>query len=454
MGKRLRSHDSRMGPRRVRVVYGWRGVPIQTIDEGSSGLGKGAAVPMILLLATAGQPMALVLPPPAELGRRIVAGGEAHEVGDERMSRDHAAVAWEDGAWTIRDLDSRNGTFVDGERISGEVRRTGDVLLRLGHTLFALLADGRGHPAPEGEHVVGPELARVHDRIRSLSGGDTLLIYGEPGSGKDLAARLYHEAGPRRAGPLVAVNCATIPVGVADRLLFGAQKGAIEVFGHFQMASGGTVFLDEISELDPGAQDRLLRAVRTREVVPVGATSGTPLGLGIVAATHDESATEAGQRRLREDLHEHLARASVYLPPLRERRVDLARLVQREIASVGRTLVPHAKLVETCWLRPWPGNIRELRAAIRRAATTARAAGRDVVRADDLGATDGMPSGTPTSETAVERPLPPAELGRDEVTDALARANGVVSVAARILGVHRTQLHRLMVKYGLARDDG
>ena len=419
-------------------------------------------MPLILMIATAGQPMALVLPPPAELGRRIVAGGQAYEVGDERMSRDHAAVAWERGGWTIRDLDSRNGTFVDGERISGEVRRSGDVLLRLGHTLFALLADGRGHPAPEGEHVVGPELARVHDRIRSLAGGDTLLIYGEPGSGKDLAARLYHEAGPRRAGPLVAVNCATIPVGVAERLLFGARKGApsgafsgaIEVFGHFQMASGGTVFLDEISALDPGAQDRLVRSVATREVVPVGATSGTPLDLGIVAATHDEPGEAVGQRRLREDLHEHLARASVYLPPLRERKVDLARLVQREVAAVGRTLAPHAKLVETCWLRPWPGNIRELRTAVRRAATTARTAGRDVVRADDLGATDGMPAGTPTSETAVERPLPPAELGRDEVTDALARANGVVSVAARLLGVHRTQLHRLMIKYGLARDDG
>jgi transcriptional regulator with GAF, ATPase, and Fis domain len=142
------------------------------------------------------------------------------------------------------------------------------------------------------------------------------------------------------------------------------------------------------------------------------------------------------------------------IPPLRERKVDLARLVQREVAALGRTLVPHAKLIEACWLRPWPGNLRELRAAVRRAATTARMAGRDVVRIDDLGATDGMPAGTPTSETAVERPLPPAEFGRDEVTDALARANGVVSVAARLLGVHRTQLHRLMVKYGLARDDG
>jgi transcriptional regulator with PAS, ATPase and Fis domain len=434
-----------------------RGVPVQTIDDVSSALDEGGAMPAIVMIATGTQPAALAIPPPAELGRRIAAGEVSHEVADERMSRDHAVVTWERGMWRIRDLDSRNGTFVDGERISGEVRRGGDPILRLGHTLFLLLADGRGHPAPEGEHVVGPELARAYDQVRRHAGSDTLLVHGESGSGKELAARLYHDAGPRRAGPFVAVNCAAIPEGVAERLLFGAKKGAfsgaIEALGHFQMASGGTLFLDEIADLDAAVQAKLLRAVETREVVPVGATTGTPLELGIVAASHRELRAAIAERRFRDDLYYRLARVTVHLPPLRERKVDLARLVQREVATAEGALSPHPKLIEACCLRPWPGNIRELRAAVRRAAAAALAAGRDVVRADDLAATDGLPVGSPTADTAVDRPLTPAELGKDAVVAALARANGVVSVAARNLGLHRTQLYRLMVKHGIARDD-
>ena len=410
---------------------------------------------MILMIATGTQPVTLALPPPAELGRRIVAGGQTHEIGDERMSRDHAVVTWENGEWRIRDLDSRNGTYVDGERITGESRRDGDALLRLGHTLFMLLADGRGHPAPEGEHVVGPELARAYGRIRSRATDDVLLLHGEPGSGKEMAARLFHAAGPRRSGPFVAVNCAAIPDGVAERLLFGARKnafsGAIEAIGHFQMASGGTLFLDEVSDLDAGVQAKLFRFLEAGEVVPLGATTGPRMELGLVAASHRELRTAVKERRFRDDLFQRLARHTVGLPPLRERRVDLARLVQREIAATG-PVAPHPRLIEACCLRPWPGNIRELRAALRRAAAIAVAEGRSTVRSDDLDPTAGK-AVTLTGETAVDRPLPSAELDKDAVIQALARANGVVSVASRILGVHRTQLYRLMSKHGIARDD-
>ena len=433
------------------------GVAVQTSDDASGALAEGAAAPAIAMIATGTQPAALVIPPPAELGRRILAGGHTHEVGDERMSRDHAVVTWDQGMWQIRDLDSRNGTFVNGERISGEVRARGDAILRLGHTLFVLLADGRGHPAPEGDHVVGPELARAYDQIRRHVDGDLLLVHGESGSGKETAARLYHSSGPRRRGPFVAVNCAAIPEGVAERLLFGAKKGefsgAIESFGHFQMAGDGTLFLDEVAELEAAVQTKLLRAIETREVVPVGATAGAPLALGIVAASHRELRRAVVERRFRDDLYQRLAGVTVNLPPLRERKVDAARLAQREVVAVARGLAPHPKLLEACCVRAWPGNIRELRAAVRRAAAAALAAGRDVVRVDDLDPAAGKPA-TLTGETAVDRPpLPPAELDKDIVIAALARSNGVVSVAARTLGLHRTHLYRLMAKYGIARDD-
>ena len=127
--------------------------------------------------------------------------------------------------------------------------------------------------------MIGPELARVHAEIRRHAASDTLLIHGESGSGKELAARLYHDAGPRAAGPFVAINCAEIPEGVAERLLFGSKKGAfsgaVDATGHFQSAHGGTLFLDEIADLDPAVQAKLLRVIETREVVPVGATGGT-----------------------------------------------------------------------------------------------------------------------------------------------------------------------------------
>src|SRR5207237_537038 len=130
------------------------------------------------------------------LGRRIAAAGHAHEVNDERMSRDHATVTRDRDAWVITDLDSRNGTYVDGERITGMTKRrgdaNGDVVVRLGQSVFVLLADARGQPAADGDIVIGPELARAYEQIRRHASSDTLLVHGESGSGKELAARLYH----------------------------------------------------------------------------------------------------------------------------------------------------------------------------------------------------------------------------------------------------------------------
>ncbi|HEX8110246.1 MAG TPA: sigma 54-interacting transcriptional regulator [Kofleriaceae bacterium] len=439
----------------------------RTVDDVSSITEDAAPDPAIVMVASGPTAASLVLPAPAELGRRIAAGDRTHEVDDERMSRDHAVVSHERGLWVIADRDSRNGTFVDGERVQGEVRRRGDVVLRLGHTVFVLVADGRGQGgAQPDDQVVGPELARVYDQVRRHATSDTLLIHGESGSGKELAARLYHAAGPRAGGRFEPINCAAIPEGVAERLLFGSKKGAfsgaIDAAGHFQMAHGGTLFLDEIADLDPAVQAKLLRVIETREVVPVGATNGTPVDIGIVAASHRDLRQAVAERRFRDDLYFRLALATVHIPPLRARKVDIARLVQREVGSAGRKLAPHAKLIEACCLRPWPGNIRELRSAVRQAAAEALAAGRDVVRVEDLAPTAGMPlmpaasepgTGTGTAP-AVERPKGVVgEIDREAVVAALGRANNVVSVAARALGLHRTQLYRLMERYGISRPE-
>ena len=432
----------------------------RTIDDVSTGLGAEPAQPGVVVVATGTTAMALALPVPVTLGRSVTAEGVKHEIADDRMSREHAVVKRDRGTWAIADQDSRNGTYVNTERIGVEVRRRGDCVVRCGHTVFVLLEDARGHEAPRietGDQVIGPELARAFaDVERAAGGGDTLLVHGESGSGKELAARLFHDKGPRRGGPFVAVNCAAIPEGVAERLLFGAKKGAfsgaIDAFGHFQQAAGGTLFLDEIADLDPSVQAKLLRAIETREITPVGASTATKVDVGIVAASHRELRGAVADRRFRDDLYYRLGRVTVRLPPLRERKVDIARLVQREVAAAK--LAAHPRLVETCCARPWPGNVRELIGAVREAIAKANAAERDTVRPEDLTETAGQPVGSAADETNLEKPgkASPGELDRATVLAALAGANGVVAAAAKALGLHRTQLYRLMEKLGIARD--
>ena len=445
------------------------GVAAQTAEDlSSTAHGEGAA-PAIVMVASAHRTAARALAPPATLGRRCAGAAGGFELDDERVSKEHAAIAWERGAWQITDLASRNGTFVDGERLPADqrsVRRAGDVVVRVGHTVFVLLADGRGHPAevPAGDAaIVGPELARAYDQIRAHAGGDSLLVHGESGAGKELAARLYHEAGPRRGGPFVAVNCAAIPEGVAERLLFGSRRGAysgaVDAIGHLAAAAGGTLFLDEIADLEAAVQAKLLRVLETREVVPVGATAGTRIDLGVVAASHRELRAAVAERRFRDDLYYRIARATIHLPPLRERKVDGVRLVERELRAIDPGLAAHAKLVEACAVRPWPGNVRELVAAIRQAAVAARLAGRTLVRVEDLPPGAGLaivrreaPAAPPPGdEAAIAATGVPAHLDRETIVAALARANHVVSVAARALGLHRTQLYRLMEKHGVTR---
>ncbi|HEY1556927.1 MAG TPA: sigma 54-interacting transcriptional regulator [Kofleriaceae bacterium] len=356
-----------------------------TIDDVSTADDGAPPVPVAVLVALGASARLVVLDV-----RRELALGRTAELDDDRLSRDHATVRFERGTWVIADRDSRNGTFVDGERVAGEARRRGDVVLRLGHTVLVLVADGRGYDAiaDGGPHVVGPELARVYEQVRAHAGEPCLLVQGETGSGKELVARRFHDAGPHATGPFVAVNCAAIPKGVAERLLFGSRAGAfsdaIDAPGYLASAQGGTLFLDEVADLDLAVQAKLLRAVELHEVTPVGATAPVRVELGVIAASHRELRSELAARRFRDDLYYRLARVTVRLPPLRERKLDIARLAVRELAAADRELAAHARLVEACCMRPWPGNVRELHAAIRAAAQAAREAGRAIVRPEDL----------------------------------------------------------------------
>jgi transcriptional regulator with PAS, ATPase and Fis domain len=245
----------------------------------------------------------------------------------------------------------------------------------------------------------------------------------------------------------VAVNCASVPAALAERLLFGARKGAYsgadsDVQGFVQAADGGTLFLDEIVELSAEVQAKLLRVIETRQVTPLGATQPRPVRLRLVSAGHADLKAAVASGRFREDLYYRVARPLVAVPPLRDRLEDIPWLVQSVLARADRALAAHVSLVEEAMLRPWPGNVRELRSEVGEAARRAAQAGEDRVRSAHLDAGAGRPLAAPAG---------PARdpLDRAGVEGALRAARGNVSEAARRLGLHRNQLRRWLADNGV-----
>jgi DNA-binding NtrC family response regulator len=365
---------------------------------------------------------------------------------DDRVSREHLRVSRDGSGWSFEDLDSRNGSWVDGRRIDRE-RVASFRTLRIGGALLVPTDDVFAHDAERvrrPDHpVVGARLARVLDHIAQIAAmSSTIHITGETGAGKELAARQFHDAGPRRTRSFVPVNCAAIPPHLAERMLFGAQRGAYtgavsDATGLVQSAQGGTLFLDEIVELDLAVQAKLLRLLDSGEVLPLGATQARHLSLGICSASHAALAGAVSRQRFRADLLYRISEPCIEIPPLRERSDEIAWHVQHTLDAV--TMSSHVELVETCILSPWPGNVRELRAAIRAAAIAAQLRGATVVRTSDLA-------------------LHPRQATREDpfsdqhIADALSRHAGNVSQAARALGVHRNRLRRWLDKRRILRS--
>ncbi len=432
-----------------------------------------APVPGMVLVWSGDQPQLIVfrLPPAGlVLGRELL--GPAGR--DDRISRMHARVRWTARGFTVTDLGSRNGSYVDGQTVvDGEVPAPVGAVVRAGRTLVLLVEDVRRFEGAsitvDGDIVVGPTLlATWRAAERAARVGETLLVTGESGAGKELVAQAFHEASGA-TGALVAVNCAAIPPTMAERLLFGTRRGAYsgadkDADGYLATADGGTLFLDEIAELDQAVQAKLLRVIETGELLPLGASKPVPVKVKIVAATLRDLRAEVGAKRFRDDLYYRIGRPEVTVPPLRARREEIPYLVARAAEGVQ----PHPSLIEACLLRPWPGNVRELLGEVRRAALAAKEDGKPQVRADDLdpragvsitslGALDRGPETIdltrgPGSVTIPGRPTPLPELER--IQDALRAHEGNVSAAARALGLHRNQIRRVLAKHpGLGSAD-
>ena len=405
--------------------------------------------------------MARVVPldKPVELGRE---GEGAGKLDDGRCSRRHAKVEW-DGRFVVTDLASQNGSFADGQQLAAKQATAFSRVLRVGDSVLVPCGDvgtfARGVKTIDG-FVRGPAMQAVLEEVaRAARAGNVLHIRGESGTGKEGVAQAFHRAGPHASGPLVAVNCAAIPQNIAERLLFGAKKGAFsgadaDASGYLQDADGGTLFLDEVAELDAQVQAKLLRALESKEVQQLGASKARKIDLAFCSATNKDLRALVAAGSLRDDIYYRIGRPMVALPPLRDRPEEIVALIEAELAKVSATA--HVSLVEQCLLRPWPGNIRELIAELRTAAQAAQADGNRVM-ARHLSPTAGtLFSASREPEPAEAKKRAPAVVDddwRQRIDDALRANNGNVAAAARALNLHRNQLRRLIERHGIAVAD-
>jgi len=281
-----------------------------------------------------------------------------------------------------------------------------------------------------------------------------VLITGEHGTGKEVVARTIHAKSLRARKPLVTVNASGLSPGVFESELFGHVKGAFtdaktDRIGYFEMADGGTLFLDEIGDMPVGLQAKLLRVLQTGEFQRVG--SGTPrrADVRVIAATNVDIAGEVRAGRFREDLLYRLNTVELRLPPLRERREDIAPLarhfLERSASRYGRDIVGFdADAMQALLGYRWPGNVRELEHAIERAVLLARG---QRIAAGDLSL--GQSAAAPTTAADELEALPLEEAERYLIRRALERHDGNVSAAAEALGLSRSALYRRLQRYGL-----
>jgi len=325
-------------------------------------------------------------------------------------------------------------------------------------------------PMPQGDFdgMIGETVVmrRVFKTIaRCAPQGAPVLITGATGTGKELVAKSIHRRSARASCPLVAVNCAAVPVTLFESEFFGHERGAFTGAersrqGWFELANGGTLFLDEIGDLPLEAQGKILRAVESKEVTPIGARHARHVDVRIVAATNGDLGAAVAKRAFRSDLYWRLNAVSIHLPPLTQRRADIPLLVRHLLASIRSELkAPGAALsrgaVSYLAARDWPGNVRELAQVLRRIILDADqfpVTADEVSRALENGAF-GVEAGALEPERRVSLPARLAEVRRrlesSWILLALKEARGHHSRAAHALGINRKTLYEKMERYGL-----
>jgi two-component system response regulator GlrR len=378
--------------------------------------------------------------------------GNGLVVPDPTVSRFHARIELDRHGFLLTDLDSTNGTYVAGLRV-GAVYLPPKAKLQLGDVEVAFevqkeaqelaLAQGDRFGALFGQSAA---MRRLFEELKQVAQSDvTVLLSGETGTGKDLAAVELHRHSSRRDRPFVVVDCGGLPESLIDAELFGHERGAFTGAhsaraGAFEEADGGTLFLDEVAELSPPMQVKLLRAIEARTVKRLGSNDWRKVDVRIVTATHQDLARLCNQRLFREDLYFRLAVVKLRLPPLRERLDDLPLLVQAALDETGGGgIVLDERLIAALRARHWAGNVRELRNVVQRATVLGPNALLDEA-AESRAVGDEEPYKLAKAR-AIE------EFERRYLVGLLERHGGTVAKAARAADVDAAWLFRLIKRY-------
>jgi transcriptional regulator with PAS, ATPase and Fis domain len=393
---------------------------------------------------------------------------------DPSVSRRHLELVNRGGFVTARDLGSTNGSFYEGSRFTVLDLGPGAVF-RVGETELQIVAPEKSDPIPPSEQTsFGPLLGKSRKMRevfavleRAAQTDATVLITGETGTGKEVVAEAIHANSVRRDKPFVVVDCASIPSNLIESELFGHVKGAYtnavtDRMGAFEAADGGSIFLDELGELPPALQPRLLRVLETKRIKRVGANEFHPVDVRVIAATNRALEEEVRQKRFRSDLYFRLAVIRVNLPPLRERREDIPLLARAFLEKHTEDTTPEGldltrEIIAALTSYDWPGNVRELRNVIDQAASLsseglslalqlkARQPAATVRHKNDnvSGIMVGGFFGLPYKE-ARKQALEAFELAYAQHVVALASGN--VTKAAEIAQVHRNVLHRILAR--------
>jgi transcriptional regulator with GAF, ATPase, and Fis domain len=376
---------------------------------------------------------------------------------DDTVSRNHFVLRVTTKGYLVEDLGSTNGTLLDGRRIQSAYLRFGD-RIALGVTQLRLeeqrqpvhlaLSGADSFGALKGHSLASRRLFALLERVAPED--TSVLLLGETGTGKDLAAQALHDASPRANQPFVVVDCSALVGALMESELFGHEKGSFTGatatrIGAFEEADGGTLFLDEVGELPKELQPKLLRALERREVRRVGSNRPRPVDVRLIAATHRDLKLEVNRGSFREDLFYRLNVVPIRLPALRERADDIQLLAQhfwRELSGDTHARVPQAAL-NAFLQHDWPGNVRELRNRVERAL--------------HLDHVEISAVKTPLEGRPGERSYREAKARATEafdvafVTELLDEAGGNLSEAARKGQMDRVYLTKLVRKYGIRR---
>jgi DNA-binding NtrC family response regulator len=400
---------------------------------------------------------------------------------DQAVSGTHFEIQAHEKGFLLRDLDSTNGTFCGDMQVReiwvhhGQTVRVGQTVLRfepLDRTVDIDVSLRESFHELIGKSLRMREIFALLERVGPTD--LTVLIRGETGTGKELVARALHRASKRAQESLVVQDCSAIPKDLIESTLFGHEKGSFtgavdRKTGCFEQAEAGTIFLDEVGELDLSLQPKLLRVLEQRTIKRVGGSKELPVNVRVVAATNRDLRKMVSQGSFREDLYYRLGVVTVELPPLRERPEDIPALVHNFLAQValrrfadeGRRFEVTEEAMARMVAYEWPGNVRELRNTVERAASLAE---RDLLDVPDLlptsqRATSEHP-GVGGAGQAVEEGLPFKEAKQrviDQFEAAYLRAlldrhGGNVTRSAQAAGLTRYHLRELAKRYGIRGD--